>query len=112
MKRPDSAQPLTLTEAIIPVAALILLVGLSYFLFGDAGALGPQSGGAGCRHDDCSLHRLAARPFGRGAGQSRDRQRGYQHRRDFYLVCRWRFDRHLGAERYFGGDGLLTVCSF
>ncbi|MBM5571619.1 MULTISPECIES: Na+/H+ antiporter NhaC [Deefgea] len=42
MQRPDSVQPLSLIEAIIPVAALILLVGLSYFLFGDAGALGPN----------------------------------------------------------------------
>lgn len=35
-------QPLTLTEAIIPVASLVVLVGLSYFLFGDAGAAGPN----------------------------------------------------------------------
>ena len=42
MNTPDSPQPLTLAEAIIPVASLILLVGLSYFLFGDAGALGPN----------------------------------------------------------------------
>lgn len=42
MNHPDSPQPLTLTEAVIPVAALILLVGLSYFLFGDAGASGPN----------------------------------------------------------------------
>ncbi len=42
MKRPDSPQPLTLIEAIIPVASLIVLVALSYFLFGDAGAVGPN----------------------------------------------------------------------
>ena len=42
MKRPDSPQPLSLAEAVVPVAALILLVGLSYFLFGDAGAAGPN----------------------------------------------------------------------
>ncbi len=42
MNRPDTPQPLTLTEAIIPVASLIVLVGLSYFLFGDAGAGGPN----------------------------------------------------------------------
>ena len=42
MKRPDQPQPLTLTEAIIPVGSLIALVALSYFLFGDAGALGPN----------------------------------------------------------------------
>jgi NhaC family Na+:H+ antiporter len=42
MKRPDSPQPVSLTEAIVPVASLIALVGLSYFLFGDAGAVGPN----------------------------------------------------------------------
>jgi len=42
MKSPNEPQPLTLTEAIIPVAGLILLVALSYFLFGDAGAAGPN----------------------------------------------------------------------
>jgi NhaC family Na+:H+ antiporter len=41
---PSERQPeqLTLTEAIMPVASLIVLVALSYFLFGDAGALGPN----------------------------------------------------------------------
>jgi len=39
---PEGPQPLTLTEAIIPVASLIFLVGLSFFLFGDAGATGPN----------------------------------------------------------------------
>ena len=42
MNRPDQPQPLTLVEAIIPVASLIVLVALSYFLFGDAGAGGPN----------------------------------------------------------------------
>ena len=42
MKRPDSPQPLTLFEAIVPVASLIVLVGLSFYLFGDAGAGGPN----------------------------------------------------------------------
>jgi NhaC family Na+:H+ antiporter len=37
----DQPQPLTLGEAIIPVASLILLIALSYHLFGDAGADGP-----------------------------------------------------------------------
>jgi NhaC family Na+:H+ antiporter len=37
----DQPQPLTLGEAIIPVASLILLIALSYYLFGDAGAGGP-----------------------------------------------------------------------
>ncbi len=39
---PDAPQPLSLTEAIVPIAALIGLIGLSYFLFGDAGAGGPN----------------------------------------------------------------------
>jgi NhaC family Na+:H+ antiporter len=38
----DQPQRLTYVEAIIPVASLIVLVGLSYFLFGDAGASGPN----------------------------------------------------------------------
>ncbi len=42
MKRPEQPQPLTLTEAVLPVASLILLVALSYILFGDAGAGGPN----------------------------------------------------------------------
>jgi Na+:H+ antiporter, NhaC family len=35
-------RPLTMTEAAIPVVALIVLVGLSFYLFGDAGAKGPN----------------------------------------------------------------------
>jgi Na+:H+ antiporter, NhaC family len=35
-------QPLTLTEALIPIASLIILVAISYYLFGDAGAFGPN----------------------------------------------------------------------
>lgn len=45
MKRPESPQPVTLFEAIIPIASLIVLVGLSYYLFGDAGAGGPNQVG-------------------------------------------------------------------
>lgn len=43
-KPPASAspKPLSLTSAIVPIAALIVLVGLSYFFFGDEGALGPN----------------------------------------------------------------------
>jgi NhaC family Na+:H+ antiporter len=33
---------LTLVEATIPIAALVMLVGLSFYLFGDAGAKGPN----------------------------------------------------------------------
>jgi NhaC family Na+:H+ antiporter len=42
MTRPAEPQRLSLTEAIIPIAALIALVSLSFYLFGDAGALGPN----------------------------------------------------------------------
>ena len=35
-------QPLGLIAAIIPVASLVILVGLSYVLFGDGGASGPS----------------------------------------------------------------------
>src|SRR5215470_19461497 len=42
MATPDTPQPLMLFEAIVPVASLIVLVGLSFYLFGDAGALGPN----------------------------------------------------------------------
>jgi NhaC family Na+:H+ antiporter len=42
MTTPDEEpKSLTWIEAIVPVAALILLIGLSYHLFGDAGADGP-----------------------------------------------------------------------
>ena len=39
---PPTPRPPTLLEALVPVAALILLVGLSFLLFGDAGAEGPN----------------------------------------------------------------------
>ncbi len=35
-------RPLTLLEALVPIVSLIVLVGTSFFLFGDAGALGPN----------------------------------------------------------------------
>ncbi len=39
---PVGPQPLTFTEAMIPVVGLVILIGLSFFLFGDAGAAGPN----------------------------------------------------------------------
>ena len=42
MSRPEKPQPLSLGEALFAVASLIGLVALSYFLFGDAGANGPN----------------------------------------------------------------------
>ncbi len=40
-RRPEPRSP-TLFEALVPVVALVLLVGVSFFLFGDAGAKGPN----------------------------------------------------------------------
>jgi Na+:H+ antiporter, NhaC family len=42
MATPDAPQPLTLLEAIIPVAGLVVLIAISFYLFGDAGASGPN----------------------------------------------------------------------
>ena len=42
MSTPNDPKPLSLTEAMVPVASLIVLVALSYFLFGDGGAAGPN----------------------------------------------------------------------
>lgn len=41
MSEPDQPTPLTLAEALVPVVGLILLIGLSYYLFGTAAASGP-----------------------------------------------------------------------
>ncbi|RKT13833.1 hypothetical protein B0G69_7041 [Paraburkholderia sp. RAU2J] len=45
MKRSESPEPVTVIEAIMPVASLIVPVGLSYYLFGDADASGPNQVG-------------------------------------------------------------------
>ena len=45
MAEQKTRPPLSLIEAIIPVASLILLVGLSYYLFKDGGADGPNQVG-------------------------------------------------------------------
>jgi NhaC family Na+:H+ antiporter len=42
MATPKTPKPLTLTEALIPIASLIILVAISYYLFGDGGAFGPN----------------------------------------------------------------------
>jgi Na+:H+ antiporter, NhaC family len=42
---PDKRPPLSLLEAAVPVASLIVLVGLSYYLFKDGGANGPNQVG-------------------------------------------------------------------
>ena len=38
----SAARQLSAIEAIVPIASLIVLVAMSFFLFGDAGALGPN----------------------------------------------------------------------
>jgi len=45
MNEASEGRSLTFAEAIIPIACLILLVGASYYLFGDAGANGPNQVG-------------------------------------------------------------------
>ena len=40
--RPDTPKPLGLAAALVPVVALVGLLGLSFFLFGDAAASGPN----------------------------------------------------------------------
>lgn len=41
MSKPDRPQALTLPQALIPVVCLVLLIGLSFYLFGEAAASGP-----------------------------------------------------------------------
>jgi NhaC family Na+:H+ antiporter len=41
-KRPAAPAPLSFSAALIPVAALVALLGLSFYLFGDAAAAGPN----------------------------------------------------------------------
>ncbi|MGB8720610.1 MAG: Na+/H+ antiporter NhaC family protein [Desulfobacterales bacterium] len=62
---PKPARPLSLAEAVVPILALILLVGLSYFLFGDAGAKGPNQVAL-------VIAALVATLIGRRAGHSLD----------------------------------------
>jgi len=42
MAEPSEPQQLSLLEALVPVASLIVLVALSFYLFGDAGSSGPN----------------------------------------------------------------------
>ncbi len=62
---PKPARPLSLAEAAVPILALIALVGLSYFLFGDAGAKGPNQVAL-------VIAALVATLVGRRAGHSLD----------------------------------------
>ena len=60
MDPPAAPEPLTLTEALIPVASLVVLVGLSYYLFGDARRQRPEPGRAGRRDGDRLYRRAGA----------------------------------------------------
>ena len=42
MRRPQTPEPLSVFEALVPITSLVALVGLSFYLFGDAGAVGPN----------------------------------------------------------------------
>jgi NhaC family Na+:H+ antiporter len=62
---PKPTRPLSLAEAAVPILALIVLVGMSYFLFGDAGAKGPNQVAL-------VIAALVATLIGRRAGHSLD----------------------------------------
>ena len=65
---PATIRPLTMTEAAIPIVALIVLVGLSFYLFGDAGAKGPNQVAL-------VMASLVALVIGRRAGYTADQLR-------------------------------------
>ena len=102
--------PLSLIEAIIPVASLIVLVGLSYYLFKDGGASGPNQVGMvvatmitvflGWRrgHTLQELSDAAVASVSSGIGAI------------FILFAVGAADRHLGDERHAGHHGAITAC--
>ena len=65
---PATIRQLTMTEAAVPIAALIVLVGLSFYLFGDAGAKGPNQVAL-------VMASLVALVIGRRAGYTADQLR-------------------------------------
>lgn len=65
---PAAPRRLTLIEAALPIVALVLLVGLSFFLFGDAGAKGPNQVAL-------VLAAMVALVIGRRAGYTSDQLR-------------------------------------
>ena len=104
-------RPLSTFEAIIPVAALILLVALAYFLFGDAGALGPNQVALTVATLIAVWIGWRARSFAGIARQGGDRKRRHRHRRHLHPVRRRRADRHLGDVGHAGGHGLLWAAT-
>jgi len=65
---PATIRQLTMAEAAVPIAALIVLVGLSFYLFGDAGAKGPNQVAL-------VMASLVALVIGRRAGYTADQLR-------------------------------------
>jgi NhaC family Na+:H+ antiporter len=65
---PATIRQLTMAEAAVPIVALIVLVGLSFYLFGDAGAKGPNQVAL-------VMASLVALVIGRRAGYTADQLR-------------------------------------
>ena len=104
-------RPLSFFEALIPIVSLIALVTLSFLLFGDAGALGPNQIALVVATMIAVLRRLAPRLLaGRSAGGG-DRQRLLRHRRHVHPPRRRLADRHLGDERHARRHGLLRAAA-
>ena len=111
MATPKIPQPLTLTEALIPIASLILLVAISYYLFGDGGAFGPNQVALVVAtmvavfiawrrgHTLEALRQAAVESVGSGIGAI------------FILLAVGVADRHLGHERDPRGNGLLRAAT-
>ncbi len=100
-----------MTEAAIPIVALIVLVGLSFFLFGDAGAKGPNQVAL-------VLAAMIGLVIGRRAGYTAEQLReaaiasvGTGRRRDLHPVRGRRADGRLGDERHADGHGLLRAAA-
>jgi NhaC family Na+:H+ antiporter len=80
LRNAETVRPLTLVEALIPILCLVVLIGCSYFLFGDAGASGPNQVGLvvatmvavfigwRCGHTLESLQQAAVASVGSGIG--------------------------------------------
>ena len=102
---------LGLAAALVPVVALVGLLGLSFFLFGDAAAVGAEPGGARLLLDRGDRRRLAARALDRRPARRRGRQRHRRAAGDLHSAVGRRADRHLGAQRHADRHGLLRAAA-
>ena len=112
MATPKTPQPLNLTEALIPIASLIILVAISYYLFGDAGAFGPNQVALVVAtmvavfiawrrgHTLEALREAAVTSVGSGIGAI------------FILLAVGSLIGAVGDERDARGDGLLRAANF